>query len=117
MLRSLSLAIVTIVAACAGDSPETTPDTMLAAPSALTVTELSGGAHLTWKDNSVNEAHFMVERMVHGEGDFDDVSTLPFDSMQFHDTGVVAGKTYMYRITAMSETEVASSNEVSFTLP
>lgn len=88
-----------------------------AAPSQLTAAVLSGGAHLTWKDNSSDEAHFMVERMVHGQGDFEEVTTVPFNTTQYHDTGVVAGTQYMYRVTAMNDAGEAPSNEITFSMP
>lgn len=87
------------------------------APSQLAAAVVGGGAHLTWKDNSADEEHFMVERMVHGAGNYAEVATVPFDTGQYHDTNVTAGTTYMYRVTAMNAAGEAISNEVSIQIP
>lgn len=95
-------------------------DGMPKAPSDLKVEELTGGGHLTWKDNSDDEAQFMVERKV-GSGTFDVLTTLPFNTTQFHDAPLTSGLTYVYRVMAMSkkansEDKNQYSNEVTFKL-
>lgn len=85
-----------------------------AAPTNLAVASLSGGAHLTWNDNSDNEAHFMIMRKS-GTGAYDDVAMITFNTTQYHDTGVTAGTMYTYKVMAMNDQGEASSNEVSFT--
>ena len=52
MTNRLGLLAVTIFAGCASDASPP------AAPSDLTVAPLSGGAHITWKDNSSDEDEF-----------------------------------------------------------
>lgn len=89
-------------------------------PSNLKVTELTGGGHVTWKDNSDDEAQFMVERKV-GTGQFAVLAALPFNTTQFHDAPLMAGATYVYRVMAMGkegghEGKDEYSNEVAFTL-
>ena len=70
-------------------------------PSNLTAMELTGGAHLTWKDNSDNEASFMIERK-DGGGAFAELITVPFDTTAHHDAGpLTVGTTYLYRVMAM----------------
>ena len=70
-------------------------------PSDLTVAEISGGGHLTWTDNSDNEASFMIERKV-AAGTFAEIITVPFDTTAHHDSGpLTAGTTYVYRVMAM----------------
>jgi hypothetical protein len=90
------------------------------APSELTVTPLDGGAHLTWKDNSDNEAEFMIERKT-GSGDWTAVATVPFDTTQYHDAAIIPGTAYVYRVMAMPQAaadhEGAYSGEVTFTAP
>lgn len=89
MLSSLS--------ACKSSSSS---DDTVAAPSNLVVEPLDGGAHLTWHDNSDNEASFMIERKMVGE-DWMTVGTVPFNTTTYHDPQIMAGATYMYRIMAM----------------
>lgn len=96
-------------------------DMMPKAPSDLRVMELTGGGHVTWKDNSDNEAQFMVERKV-GAGAFEVLATLPFNTTQYHDAPLMAGVTYVYRVMAMGkegghEGKNEYSNEGTFMLP
>lgn len=95
-------------------------DMMPNPPSDLKVMELTGGGHVTWKDNSDNEAQFMVERKA-GAGEFAVLATLPFNSTQFHDAPLMVGVTYVYRVMAMGkegghEGKNEYSNEVALTL-
>jgi hypothetical protein len=99
--------------ACSNDSHNGGPN----APSDLMVEALSGGAHVTWKDNSDNETEFMIERKDAGAS-YAAIGTVPFDTVAYHDGTVEAGKTYTYRVTAMNGTaHSAPSNEVDFTAP
>ena len=86
-------------------------------PSDLTVMELDGGGHLTWKDKSNNEASFMIERK-EGSGAFAELITVPFDTTAHHDAPLTAGKTYVYRVMAMPKSgehsaDLKSSNEAT----
>jgi hypothetical protein len=91
-------------------------------PTDLNVSELMGGAHLVWKDNSDNEGGVMLERKV-GSGAFATYKMLDFNQTQYHDTDVAAGTTYGYRVMAMPKSGAAHSgstqysNEVAFMLP
>lgn len=91
--------LVLIMSAACGSSDESTSATV-AAPSNLKVEPLEGGAHVTWKDNSENEASFMIERM-NDKADWKTIGTVPFDTTQYHDATITAGTTYMYRVMAM----------------
>jgi len=91
------------------------------APSDLKVSLVDGGAHLTWKDNSSDEAQFMIERKQVG-GSFEVLATVPFDTSQYHDTTPVKGISYVYRVMAMGKSghdDTASdySNEATFKRP
>ena len=100
------------LAACGG------MDMSLPAPTSLKVEELSGGAHLTWKDNATNEAMYMVERK-DGSGAFKAIkSDLEFDTTAYHDAPLMAGVVYTYRVMAMGKDGKSSpySNEATFTL-
>lgn len=84
------------------------------APSNLATSILSGGIHITWTDNSTNEAMFMIERKT-ASGQFADAYSVPFNITQYHDTQVTVGATYTYRVRAMTDggTTSAYSNESS----
>lgn len=116
-LRALLLASLCLaLAACAMDHGDA--DSPPAAPTGLEASEVAGGAHLTWTDNSDNEDHFMVVRMEDGvDPEYDVISTATFDAVQYHDADVTSGSTYMYKIIAMNGAGESESNEVSFTAP
>ena len=62
--------------------------------------------HLFGKDNALNESHFMVERKS-GTGIFEMVRNMtPFDPNQkvnqYHDSKVVSGVAYAYRVSAVA---------------
>lgn len=106
-------------AACGDDS--SSMGTGISAPSGLSVTALDGGAHLTWMDNSDNEAQFLVQRKT-GTEDWATVGMVPFNITQYHDANVTPGTTYMYRVMAMTQaggstSEGEYSNEVTFMAP
>lgn len=104
--------VVTLLAGCSSGGSGAPK-----APSDLVVQELSGGAHVTWKDNSSDESEFTIERKAAG-GAFASVGTVPFDTTAYHDGTVQAGMTYTYRVMAMNASGATSSptNEVDFTL-
>ena len=114
LIGTLLLAVAAFTSACGMG------DMMPNPPSNLQVAELEGGAHLTWKDNSDNEASFMIERMV-DSGTYQALATVPFDTTSYHDAPLVAGKTYMYRVMAAPKSgghtaDTKYSNEVTFKL-
>src|SRR5512138_630853 len=61
-----------------------------ATPSELAVSELGGGAHVTWKDNATNEDEFQLQRK-EGAGDFSTLVTVLFDATQYHDASPMRG--------------------------
>ena len=110
MKRMCVLAV--LVGACgSGHSDASAPP---AAPTNLAVSNVSGGAHLTWTDNADNEAHFMVMRKTATTA-YDDVDMVDFNVTQYHDSSVTAGTAYTYKIDAMNDKGATSSNEVTFT--
>ncbi|HWA70710.1 MAG TPA: fibronectin type III domain-containing protein [Polyangiaceae bacterium] len=118
-MSSTLTALVLGIAGCGSDGMDhgTSADKVPAAPTELTATALSGGAHLTWKDNSDDEEHFMVLRRETGvEQDYKTITTLPFDTIQHHDGPLTTGSTYMYKVVAMNGAGEAASNEVMVTL-
>src|SRR4051794_25924766 len=80
--------------ACKSSSSTTSSD-VVKAPSDLTAEPLDGGAHLTWHDNSDNEAQFMIERKMEGEN-WMTIGMVPFNTTSFHDPSIMDGATYMY---------------------
>lgn len=110
-----TLLLVTLsIAACGGGD-----DGVPAAPSNLAVSELSGGAHLTWQDNSDNETQFMIMRKEMGStADYTTAASPTFNTTQYHDAPLVSGKTYMYMVMAMNDAgESEPSNDVMITMP
>lgn len=111
-MRTLSsthmLALLFIASAACTNSPATGAP---AAPSELAATAGGGVVHLTWKDNSTNEIHFMVERK--NGAAFQTIAMVPADTTQYDETPASPG-TYVYRVTAMAaDGETASSDEAS----
>ena len=93
---------------------------VVAAPTELVGHLVTGGVHLTWKDNSTNELHFMLFRHVKGESESADPLAFPkADETAYHDTSVAAATTYIYKITAMNAEGVQSmpSNEFEIAIP
>ena len=107
--------LVLATVSCGGDE-----DAMPNPPSDLKVTSLAGGGHLTWKDNSDNEAQFMIERKT-GGGAFQALASVPFDTILYHDAPLTSGTTYTYRVMAMGKSghtaETKWSNEAVLVTP
>lgn len=85
-----------------------------AAPTGLVATKLGNGVHLMWTDNSSDEDEFMIMRKT-SDGAYDEVSSVTFNTTQFHDEPVTAGTAYTYQIWAMNDGGHSMSNEVTFT--
>lgn len=115
LFRTLAVSVL-LVGACTGSGGGGAAPT---APSSLAAAPLSGGAHLTWIDNSNNETQFMVRRMQIGvDAAMKDLAAVPFNATQYHDTPLTSGKQYMYTVMAMKdEVESAESNQVTFNAP
>ena len=111
-----ALALVS-VSACSKSSSSGSSETPKA-PTNLTAVPQTGGAHLTWQDNSDNESQFMIDRKDPG-ADWKTVGMVPFNTTLYHDIGVSAGMTYSYRVMAMPKSgdNGSYSNEVTFIAP
>ncbi len=112
MRHLISVVLFGLAAACGSEHGDAAAPPV--APTNLAVSTVGGGGHLTWKDNSDNEDHFMVLRKPMG-GAYDDVATVDFNGTQYHDSSVTAGTTYVYQIMAMNSAGETTSNEVTFT--
>ena len=124
-MKKIALVILVIGAlatwnACGGDDDDASGSESVKAPSELMVSEMTGGAHLTWKDNSNNESGFMIERMM-GSGSWMTIANVPFDTTVYHDPSLAPGM-YMYRVMAMPKSgehetgKGAYSDEVMLTI-
>jgi hypothetical protein len=88
---------------------------LLATPSGLTVTAVSGEAvELAWTDNSAHEDGYDVERVETGGWPFTTVATVAANTATYRDASVSANKTYTYRVWVTRESERGGvSNEVN----
>ena len=84
------------------------------APTGLVASKLGSGIHLMWMDNSSDEDEFMIMRKS-GTGAYEEVSSVTFNTTQYHDEPVTAGTAYTYQIWAMKDGAHSMSNEVTFT--
>jgi hypothetical protein len=114
--RSLVLVLSLGLSACGGDDGG---GGVPAAPTNLAGSVLSGGAHLTWTDNSDNETEFMIMRMEMGStAGYSVVAMPPFNTATYHDAPLTAGKTYMYMVHAVNDAgDSQPSNEVTVAIP
>jgi uncharacterized protein len=88
-----------------------------AAPQNLTVKQTGPDAvKLFWQDKSANEHGFALERKS-GDGSFEKIAKLGKDSVYYLDSGLLANKTYTYRVKAYNEAGYSAySNTISITL-
>lgn len=113
---ALGLALLGLLSACGMDhGGDGTP----AAPTNLAGSVLSGGAHLTWKDNSDDETQFMIMRMeVGGSGSYASIAMPTFNTTSYHDAPLTSGKTYMYMLHAINDAGTSEpSNEAMVAIP
>jgi hypothetical protein len=92
-----ALGAYTLSLACAGGTGGTPP----AAPSNLTAAGLTESSiRLGWKDNSNNEDEFRVEIQPPGGGAFQDIGSVPANSVGADITGLSGETTYSFRVRA-----------------
>jgi hypothetical protein len=105
------------LSACGGD--DGAGGAVPAAPTNLNGSVLSGGAHLTWSDNSDNETEFMIMRKEMGStAGYATIAMPPFNTTTYHDAPLTSGKTYMYMVHAVNEAgDSQPSNEVMVAIP
>ena len=113
-VRVFALSAIVMVSACASDSSVGVP----AAPTGLSAAALSGGAHLTWTDNSSSEDEFMIMRMQVGtDTEMKHLTSVAFNMTQYHDAPLTSGKQYMYMVVAMNAGGEGESNTITFSAP
>jgi len=72
-----------------------------AAPSGLSASAVSADSiQLTWTDNATDETGFIVERSLNSGSGFSQIVTLGANAISFTDTGLLAGTSYYYRVSA-----------------
>lgn len=82
-----------------------------AAPSSLAATASSSSQiNLSWKDNSLNETGFTVERGTTSSGPFSTIATVGTNVKTYSNTGLTASTKYYYRVKA---TNAAGSSPYS----
>jgi hypothetical protein len=114
MRISLLFLALPLMISCSSDDGHGGGGSPPAAPTNLAAAKLSGGVHLTWTDNSTNEDEFMIMRKT-GTGAYEHVTSVTFNTAQYHDAAVTAGTAYTYQVTAMNAGGEAPSNEVTIT--
>jgi hypothetical protein len=104
--------------ACDDDGSEASS---LDAPSDLAAAIKDGGVHLTWKDNSTKEVHFMIFRRMKEDANFpnEPIMQMPANSTSHHDADVESGMTYVYMVHGMDSAGNSSphSGDVEIKVP
>ena len=113
--------VIFLPTGCVVGEVGTTSASAPVAPSDLEATAVdSGGIHLMWTDNSTDEQHFMVMRMMHDDTTDEamkSIATLSKDAVEYHDTAVESGMSYMYMIAAMNDGGESDSDAVELVAP
>ena len=91
-----------------------TPSSGPSAPSGLTGTAQTGGkVTLNWNDNSNNESVFLIRRYDPAVANYVAIASVGANQRTYQDTGLTAGTTYFYAITALNSTGNATSSVIS----
>ncbi|MCP9767436.1 hypothetical protein EGI22_05900 [Lacihabitans sp. LS3-19] len=78
------------------------------APYGLKAKERESKVDLTWRDDSIREENYIIEKSIDGGSTFILVATLGKNITSYTDENVSAGKTYIYRVKAVNT--LGSSN-------
>ena len=85
-----------------------------AAPSALSAAALSGSRiNLSWRDNSLNETGFLIERRTGADGTYTPAASVGQDVTSYADTGLAISTTYYYRVRAVNPTGNSAYSNVA----
>jgi regulation of enolase protein 1 (concanavalin A-like superfamily) len=75
------------------------------APSNLTASGISTSQiNLTWSDNSADENNFVIEQSLNGVDTWSQIASLSANTTAYSNTGLIAAKTYYYRVYASNST-------------
>lgn len=105
LLGTVCLWIMTMAAGCGDDpsDPRVEPEAPPESPAELLATESADArVTLTWRDRSITETGFRIERRNTGIGEFVRVDTVAANVSLFIDRTVQAGTTYDYRVLAFN---------------
>jgi hypothetical protein len=98
------------MASSSGINPPTAPSNLTA--TAISTTQIN----LSWKDNSVNETGFKIERKIGVYGTYAQINTTNANITNYSDSGLTPSTTYYYRVRATNANgNSAYSNEASAT--
>lgn len=76
-------------------------------PTSLNATAItSSSLTLNWTDNSTNETYYIVEQSNDGGVTYNAIANLPSNTTQHNVTGLLAGKSYLFRVTAATEADI-----------
>ena len=74
--------------------------------------------NLTWRDDSLNETGFRVQRRWEGSANWLEIGTVSADTTTFSDSGLEPATTYLYRVQAFNRIVASDfSSEASATTP
>lgn len=87
-------------------------------PSDLTVTQLTyRSVQLAWKDNSLNESGFLIERAI-GDGGFTQLTRTDPNIIYYVDDNLEPSTTYLYKVRSFNwNAEILDTTSVSITTP
>lgn len=90
----------------------------LVAPGSVKVNvQNDSSAKVTWQDRSEGESGYLVERSTNSSGSYTTVAQLGANVQIFTDSGLKAGTTYYYRVSAVHGSQKATSSVVSGKTP
>ena len=69
--------------------------------------------HLTWIDNSYDEAGFQIERRIETTGTFTPITTVGMNITAYVDTTVAAGTTYCYQVRSFNAGSTSAPSNVA----
>ena len=85
-----------------------------AAPSNLSATPASSSSiNLSWRDNSLNETGFRIERKTGAEGTYSQITLVGQDVTSYTDTDLAASAIYYYRVRATNTTGNSAYSNVA----
>jgi hypothetical protein len=117
ILKSIIVISLLFLNGCSSDN-ESDREEVPQAPSNLIGALVGSQVRLNWTDNATNEMGFKIERKLQN-GVFSELVSVGANVLNYDDTTVAVGQTYVYRIIAYNSTgnSTAYSNEFSISIP